>query len=805
MEYFDPFCWLQYVAAQGSNKPSAPSHYDLELLILAVSFSEHPLQANGAAEDASTSQGMSREGMALLRRTQYCCVVAADGQTLETWKFPLTPAFEVSLRSAVRLSFPARPGGVVLRLVESVPWQPRQCVADVAVPLEEGVHMVPFCPDESPGGMAAQPVPDGPGDLPPRWAGQIRVAVRWSPAVPPEPGSDDSSVADGGKAPEGEAPWEDVKAAVLGGQLDPFDPLNKQVMEQAALGHQKGRRKQLQDDVPPDVDQRGETILPYEYSNHLFSPEQNESGGDQRASRQKVRIPLSVLHDGDVDQVIVAKSNSIRHRLVPHVRLLPTVVTQPPPEPAGTLLPALRAFFAPLAGLRPARYARQVDAAGLGEVRLHIAQGLGLPRRAPPSGTASPVLQPYVEVSFQGSTTCTPVSAGESPAFRHTLHLPVAASRWTFEDLQWLSDDLELHVYDRVPCSSTAVAAEPQQRGFERRLLGSVRLPFRTLCCASPAGGRCPLEMPAVLLGYDVRQPAILCFTASLQPPPPPPPPHAGELQAEAGEPLAVHRFARRWEADLRARLRGGSGSHEATGRTVHALATTLQGTSVLVCRYLTALAPPLGMADAAHVARFVSAIPARVDRPPLPLPPEPQWLTPAEVLAAGSASPAERAVLLASLFLHLRCFARLFVALGHSMLDLEAAAVVTQDSTEGWRLWDPLTGRRWGLSRPELLPLSDVGTLFDPHNVWVNPLPRGAPLTGSFFAAAALHWERLFCDPVGLAGLPLAAPVFVEADAAAAARIEADVREMVRLNVAGWRPCPTQWCIALGRALDGW
>lgn len=51
---------------------------------------------------------------------------------------------------------------------------------------------------------------------------------------------------------------------------------------------------------------------------------------------------------------------------------------------------ALRAFFAPLAGLRPARYARQVDAAGLGEVRLHIAQGLGLPRRAPPSGTASP-------------------------------------------------------------------------------------------------------------------------------------------------------------------------------------------------------------------------------------------------------------------------------------------------------------------------------------------------------------------------------------------------------------------------------
>ncbi|KAG5512325.1 hypothetical protein JKF63_07850 [Porcisia hertigi] len=137
---------------------------------------------------------------------------------------------------------------------------------------------------------------------------------------------------------------------------------------------------------------------------------------------------------------------------------------------------------------------------------IHIMKAHNLPLRA--DGT---LLEPFVQACFVSEAAYTRSEVGSNPSWFQSLELPFQPLNFEEDTLGMIDDDVIISLYDKfevqmAPSTSTtaAVAHETHYR-TERRLIGTLHIPFYALHQASQARieGVYPLRMPRWLLGYD--------------------------------------------------------------------------------------------------------------------------------------------------------------------------------------------------------------------------------------------------------------------------------------------------------------
>jgi hypothetical protein len=202
-------------------------------------------------------------------------------------------------------------------------------------------------------------------------------------------------------------------------------------------------------------------------------------------------------------------------------------------------------------------------------------------------------------------------------------------------------------VFDEVDISS-----QPDDRADdvlsrkERRFLGSFELPFATVYGSSkPIKGDFRVDLPQILYGYGHNgEPMLISLSVSLEP---------GILALEAA---AAKTVPGREEGPLLKHIGRWQDKH--SKRKAIAVGTNIDGDSVLVCRYMTPLAPPPDVATLTDpyaiekVAQYVAMLPFLRDSDMFDdVNVDDLWLTSQEFLTYGASDWEEHAILLANYF----------------------------------------------------------------------------------------------------------------------------------------------------------
>lgn len=226
--------------------------------------------------------------------------------------------------------------------------------------------------------------------------------------------------------------------------------------------------------------------------------------------------------------------------------------------------------------------------------------------------------------------------------------------------------------------------------------------------------------------------------------------PNASSSRLESAH---VTRYAAHWVRDLRlhletleTRLRRPIDPTVAA-RHIEALAVSLSGDAVLLCRFLRPLAPPAGFNAPARAARFVAFLPYPDDVRRV-TPPE-IWLSCQTALDLGVADACAHGVLLHNLLAaSIDNSDETFLALGRS-LD-EPRSVYVLQRPRGARassrilVWNPRRAIPW-VADDANCPLLDLGCLISSDNVYANLQPKTGLKDIDFALDNRANWRPLF------------------------------------------------------------
>ncbi|RNF18443.1 uncharacterized protein Tco025E_04463 [Trypanosoma conorhini] len=459
---------------------------------------------------------------------------------------------------------------------------------------------------------------------------------------------------------------------------------------------------------------------------------------------------------------------------------------------------------------------------------VHIMKAAALPQRA--DGTP---LEPFVEITFVCETVVSRSEVGTSPAWFETLNIPFSPPDFDDETLSLIEDDIVISVYDKVeipmaPTSLlTGVVSHETHYRTERRLLGTLRLPFFTLYEADQARmeGQFPLSTPRWALGYAPDQrdasaatnPAKLRRGSSTYSPPSiqlyvalwPPLGRAthGELdhatisrlltQLNVSAQLQyLHEIAMKWRRDaLVAIKRLSSVNPVAHMREIEPFVFCTTGDFTLVCRYLLANGgpPPLTVTTVEEAIRFVSLLPFQTD--PLTWGDKDVWSTNAELLRVRAGDYEELSLLLAHFLRFLAPEEVTFVVTGRGVIHHRVVLVLHSFAGE-LRLIDPRTGWVSPVHNPHLTFFRDVHMVVSHNQLWANVQLSGAPHRMEWNLNDRHFWLPCFAheDENVEACLPFIAALqretlpFSMPDPQKEREIEQQLRKAVRRALVGWR-----------------
>ncbi|KAK6023752.1 hypothetical protein OSTOST_10451 [Ostertagia ostertagi] len=293
-----------------------------------------------------------------------------------------------------------------------------------------------------------------------------------------------------------------------------------------------------------------------------------------------------------------------------------------------------------------------------------------------------------------------------------------------------------------------------------RRLIGWVEIPFSTVYSKGKVDGWLRIQRPTFYTGYNMPDrrsyvKVLIAFDPSMVPPRITAPRRVGSVESEK----VLHQ-CETWSKTC-------SAMHD--GRRYTALVTDINGKAVLACRFLGPVNPPPQVphpgANPRHTievaARLVSMVPFVTD--PVLFPGSTDlWTTTEKFLSLGCGDEEEHATLLCCWLLSfgIPCclvlgkitgFAKESInshlyhcCSGFALPEGARAAYVLVNMSDGIYLVNPCDGSVYS-SSDAMCPLTSVGTIVAPRNLYGNIQTNAHPSQLQFDLSKSSDWKPLF------------------------------------------------------------
>jgi coiled-coil and C2 domain-containing protein 2A len=422
-----------------------------------------------------------------------------------------------------------------------------------------------------------------------------------------------------------------------------------------------------------------------------------------------------------------------------------------------------------------------------------------LPKRVGPSTTDDNLasssgheLRPVVQVSFQEHSKSTTPLLGTNPMWRQSFSFAFTASQMDFspEALALVEDEVNFSIFDEVidevDIQENNLVGRDSLLSLNQRYLGKCMISFSTIAEGGRIDGTLRLQTPLFNLGYSIDEEShdasIGSDSSAIV---------RAHLPFSEGacylnvmstlDPLVrtidntdanfllgdVHPldqefcvYARNWLKKLK--------RYNANCRNRHfrVFCRNSQGKHVMMCRYLSNLAPPKNIDTTRKCVHFVSLLPFLADASSF-VGESDVWCTVHETLDVCAGDEEEHALLLYNFLNYLKKAETIYLVIGKSIPEGNALYILTSekimyDSTHshpsaglGYVFIDPIKGFVYSSSDLDC-PLREIFMLVSDSNLWANVqvsealqrfdyFPHSSPMFSPYHQSTTLPYAMSF------------------------------------------------------------